>query len=87
MNTHFFLLSLSFCSLFLLFQQQQHSLSVARFFLNRKNFFCFFFLLVFLPLSFFSSNTKTLYTRLWNKLMLKSMEYSDYPQAQIWVKV
>jgi hypothetical protein len=42
MNAHFFLLSLSFCSLFLLFQQQQHSLSVARFFLNRKNFFCFF---------------------------------------------
>jgi hypothetical protein len=36
---------------------------------------------------FFSSNTNTLYTGLWNKLMLKSMEYSEQPQAQIWAKV
>jgi hypothetical protein len=67
-----------------LFQQQELSFSAASFFSSR-NFFHFFFCTFFL--SFFSSNTNTFYTGLWNKLMLKSMEYSEQPQAQIWAKV
>jgi hypothetical protein len=47
-----------------------------------ENFFCSFFLSLF-----FSSNTKTLYTRLWNKRIRKSIEYVEQPQAQIWDKV
>jgi hypothetical protein len=45
MNTHFLLLSLScfFCYFFLLFQQQLSFLA-ARFFLNCRDFFCFFVL-------------------------------------------
>jgi hypothetical protein len=65
-----------------LFQQQELSFSAASFFLNSKNFVLFF-----LSLFFFSSNTKTLYTRFWNKMILKSIEYLEQPQAQIWAKV
>jgi hypothetical protein len=64
-------------------------LSAARtFFFNSKFFFEQQELRFVLSFSlFFSSNTKTLYTRFWNKMILKSIEYLEQPQAQIWAKV
>jgi hypothetical protein len=40
-----------------------------------------------LSLYFFSSITKTIYTRIWNKMIRKSIVYLEQPQAQIWAKV
>jgi hypothetical protein len=55
-------------------------------FFEQQELLLFFLLLFFLSLSlFFSSNTK--YIRLWNKMILKSIEYLEQPQAQIWAKV
>jgi hypothetical protein len=44
-------------------------------------------LLFCLSLYFFSSITKTMYTRIWNKMIRKSIVYLEQPQAQIWAKV
>jgi hypothetical protein len=65
-------------------------LGARTFFFSRKIFFEqqeLLLLLFFLSLSFFSSNTKTLYTRLWNKMILKPIEYLEQHQAKIWAKV
>jgi hypothetical protein len=51
------------------------------FFFSNKNFFCSLFFFLF----FFQQQHNDKQER-WDKLILKSIEYSVQPQAQIWVK-
>jgi hypothetical protein len=67
-----------------LFQQQELSFSAASFFFFEQQELRF---VLSFSLFFFSSNTKTLYTRFQNKMILKSIEYLEQPQAQILAKV
>jgi hypothetical protein len=67
-----------------LFQEQELSFLARRFFFEQQELLLFLF---FLSLFFFSNNTKTLYTRLCNIMILKSIEYLEQPQAQMWANV